>query len=152
MVDVSYEYAFRYQIGEEVVTTKTVYCPHENSKDGACREQRRKGSDVERDIATTSTVLRTYTLSVMTEITEAAWDSEERFNPKGKMTGYDWQSRVSILPFTIIPEPNLIPEGGRFVEGSVWITGVFYSACLKDRDHLPIGHTAVSGALFTASR
>ena len=149
VVNVSYEYSFQYQLGVDESANITVYCPNENANSDSCKDQRKKDTDVERVITTTVTVIKTFDVSGMTAITEPTIDPVRgRLNPKGKITGYDWSFETSVVPASVIPDPNLIPEGGVLVEGSIEITGVTYTAYLKDKNDLQIADTVVTGILF----
>jgi hypothetical protein len=148
VVNVNYEYSFQYRIGEDTTTTKTVYCPNEHSNDDACKDQRKKDTDVVRVITTTTTVVKTYDANGMVAVTEPTLDSRGRLNPKGKITGWDWVSTVSILPSNITVDLALIPDGAALVLDSIEIKKVSYTAYLKDKLGFPIADTVASGVLF----
>lgn len=83
----------------------------------------------------------------MTAVTEPTIE-KGRLNPKGKITGYNWTSNLSIIPNADIVDPALVPYGYSVV--SVTINSVAYTAYLKDASGVQIADTVMSGVLFPA--
>ncbi len=81
----------------------------------------------------------------MTAITEPTIE-RGRLNPKGKITGYNWTSNMSIVPNADLVDPALIPEGYSVV--SVTINSVSFTAYLEDANGVQIADTVMSGWLL----
>jgi len=71
-----------------------------------------------------------------------------RLNPKGKITGYNWASTLSIVPNAALVDSGLIPDGYELVPASVVIVSVSYIAYLTDSYDNVITDTLISGDLY----
>ncbi|MDP2317982.1 MAG: hypothetical protein Q8O42_01395 [Acidobacteriota bacterium] len=100
--------------------------------------------------STTTTAPQTITTTFngaagMTAITEPTIE-RGRLNPKGKITGYNWASNMSIVPHASLVDPALIPAGYTVI--SVTINSVSYTAYLNDANGVQIADTVTSGVLY----
>jgi hypothetical protein len=164
-VDVTYDYSF--------VAEKTETIPGESSEiivfvpgkcvtgipnRGGCYEKdgvTPKGLD--REIwtgtmvtTTTTTEPRTVTHEFngsagMTAITEPTIE-RGRLNPKGKITGYNWNSVESIVPNADLVAADMIPAG--YVVVSVTINSISYAAYLRDSAGEKIADTVITGDVW----
>ena len=150
IVEVNYGYSFEYSITTTVngVTTTTTPARCPNVNDNACRSN---GNSANWSPTITITPYSTTSTqffngaSSMTAITTPTVVNG-RLNPKGKITGYNWNSAMSVVPTDSIVDTSLIPAGAQLVEGSVKITSVAYKAYLKDAEGNEIADTVVTGS------
>ena len=106
------------------------------------------------EISTITTESQTITqtfngASGMTAITVPTIE-KGRLNPKGKITGYNWESNLSIVPNADLVDLSLIPEGYSLVPGSVTVISVSYTAYLKDAAEYQIDDTVMTGQIYPA--
>ena len=164
VVDVTYDYSFVAEKTETIpgeTTTVTVFVPGKCVTDpegnrNACFDRDGKPKAVNGEIWTgtyetstittePTTVTTTFSGSQgMTAITEPTIE-KGRLNPKGKITGYNWESKLSIVPNAAIVDPALVPAGYSVV--SVTINSVSYTAYLTDASGFPIADTVVGGVI-----
>jgi hypothetical protein len=163
VVDVTYDYEFEYEITTttEGVTTTTVLVAAGKCISGipnrqGCANSTDNGTggwqrEVSETITTEpKTVTQTFDgASGMTAITVPTIE-KGRLNPKGKITGYNWESKLSIVPNADIVDLSLIPEGHTLVPGSVVIISVSYTAYLKDAAEYQIDDTVMTGQIYPA--
>jgi hypothetical protein len=165
VVDVTYDYSFVAEKTETIpgeTTTVTVFVPGKCVTDpagnaNACFDKNGIPKAVNGDIWTgtyetsiittePTTVTTTFSGSQgMTAITEPTIE-KGRLNPKGNITGYNWESKLSIVPNAAIVDPALVPAGYSVV--SVTINSVSYTAYLTDASGFPIADTVVGGVIF----
>jgi hypothetical protein len=165
VVDVAYDYSF---VAEKTVTvpgettTVTVFVPGKCVTDpvrnaSACFDKNGNPKAVNGEIWTgtyetstittePTTVTTTFNGSQgMTAITEPTIE-KGRLNPKGKITGYNWESKLSIVPNADLVNPALVPAGYSVV--SVTINSISYTAYLADANGVAIADTVVSGVIL----
>lgn len=163
VVDVTYEYSFLAEKTEVIpgeTTTVTVFVPGKcvtgipNTE--GCYDKNGKpkatGGDIWTGTYVTSTtttepktVTQTFTgASGMTAITEPTIE-KGRLNPKGKITGYNWTSSLSIIPNADLVDPSLIPAG--YTVTKVIINSISYTAYLRDSLGGTIADTVMTGSL-----
>ena len=163
VVDVTYDYSFVAEKTETIpgeTTSVFVFVPGKcvtgvpnrngcfdsngNPKD---IDEEKWGSYVESSTTTEPiTVTQTFNgTSGMTAITEPTIE-KGRLNPKGKITGYNWQSTQSIVANAELVDETLIPAGYSVV--SVTINSVSYTAYLEDASGVQIADTVVQGDLY----
>jgi hypothetical protein len=165
VVDVTYDYSFVAEKEETIpgeTTTVTVFTPGKCVTDpvgnaSACFDKdgnpKATNGAIWQGTYETSTVTtepQTITqvfsgTSGMTAITEPTIE-KGRLNPKGKITGYNWESKQSIVANADLVDPALIPDGYTVV--SVTINSVSYTAYLVDRNGAYFADTVVSGILY----
>lgn len=83
----------------------------------------------------------------ITGITEPTIE-KGRLNPKGKITGYNWENKLSIMPTADLVDLSLVPSGHTLVPGSVTIISVCFEAYLEDPSGVKIADTLLSGILY----
>ena len=165
VVDITYDYSF---VAEKMVTTPgetttvTVFVPGKCVTDpvgnfSACFHQDGRPKATNGAIWTGTTETSTVTTPPttvtmkfngsqgMTVITEPTIE-KGRLNPKGKITGYNWESKQSIVPNASLVDPTLIPEGYSVV--SVTINSISCTAYLADTNGVAIADTVVSGVIY----
>ena len=81
----------------------------------------------------------------MTAIVEPTIE-KGRLNPKGKITGYNWESKQSIVPNNSLVDSALVPPGYTVVK--VTINSISYTAYLADANGVVIPDTVVSGVIY----
>jgi hypothetical protein len=165
VVNVTYDYSFVAEKTETVpgeTTTVTVFVPGKCVTDpvgnaSACFDRDGKPKAVngaiwtgtyETSTVTTepTTVTTTFNGSQgMTAITEPTIE-KGRLNPKGKITGYNWESKQSIVPNADLVDPALVPAGYSVV--SVSLNSIFYTAYLADANGVAIADTVVNGVIL----
>jgi hypothetical protein len=165
VVDVTYDYSFVAEKTETIpgqTTTVTVFVPGKCVTDpvqnaNACFHNDGTPKAVngaiwtgtyETSTVTTepTTVTTTFNGSQgMTAITEPTIE-KGRLNPKGKITGYNWESKLSIVPNADLVNPALIPAGYSVV--SVTINSISYTAYLNDANGVQIADTVVAGVIL----
>lgn len=168
VVDVTYDYSFVAEKSETIpgeTTTVTVFVPGKcitgtPNTNGCYDPKTGKPQAVNGAIWTgtyeTSTITTepktvTYTFTGskgMTAITEPTIE-KGRLNPKGKITGYNWASGLSIVPNADLVDPSLVPAGYSIV--SVTINSISYSAYLNDAAGIQIADTVTNGTLYPAA-
>jgi hypothetical protein len=126
-------------------TTEPYYTDHKKSCDknkdqpGADHDALWNGKTV------TNTIIKTFNgTDGMTAITEPTV-TNGRLNPKGKITGYNWASVMSLIPLDLLPA-GTIPDGAINISAS--IASVSYTAYLKDASGVQIADTVNTGTLF----
>ena len=151
-VDVTFDYSFEYQI---LSSTGSVTCVKTKKNgqiqvigEGACSNSSEHDGAYNLNTTVTSRVV--VPANGMKAVTTAVVTKDGRLNPKGKITGYDWNSVYSIVPVDSVVDPLLIPSGATLVSGSVRITGVEFSAYLVETDLSQIADTVTAGILFPA--
>jgi len=151
IVDVSFDYSFEYQI---TTITGTVNCVKTKKNgviqvvgNGACTNANFAQDNAYWLDQTVKTTIKV-TANGMKAVTAPTVMRDGRLNPKGKITGYDWNGIYSIVPVDSIVDPALVPTGATFVSGSVQITGVSYITYLIDKDGFFIIDTVVFKTLF----
>lgn len=167
MVDVTYDYFFAAEKTETIpgeTTTVTIFVPGKCVTDpvanrAACFDKDGKPKATGGAIwtgtyetSTTTTEPTTVTTEFngtqgMTAITEPTIE-KGRLNPKGKITGYNWLSTLSIVPNADLVDPGLVPEGYDII--SVTINSISYTAYLKDAAGSQIADTVMSGIIYPA--
>ena len=165
VVNVTYDYSFVAEKTETIpggTTTVTVFVPGKcvtdpvgnahacfdrNGNPKAVNGEIWTGTYVESTITTEpTTVTTTFNGSQgMTAITEPTIE-KGRLNPKGKITGYNWEAKLSIVPNAAIVDPALVPAGYSVV--SVTINSVSFTAYLTDASGIPIADTVVGGVIL----
>lgn len=167
VVDMTYDYSFVAEKTEAIpgeTTTVTVFVPGKcvtgvpntqgcyDPKTG--KPQATNGAiwTGTYEISTTTTEPKTVTYTFngtqgMTAITEPTIE-KGRLNPKGKITGYNWASSLSIVPNSDLVNPALVPFGYSIV--SVTINSVSYTAYLKDAAGTQIADTVMTGLIYPA--
>ena len=165
VVNVTYDYSFVAEKTETIpgeTTTVTVFVPGKCVTDpvgnaNACFDRNGIPKAVngaiwtgtyETSTITTepTTVTTTFNGSQgMTAITEPTIE-KGRLNPKGKITGYNWEAKLSIVPNAAIVDPALVPAGYSVV--SVTINSVSFTAYLTDASGIPIADTVVGGVIL----
>lgn len=83
----------------------------------------------------------------MTALTEPTIE-KGRLNPKGKITGYNWESKLSIVPNASLVDPLLVPAGYTLI--AVVINSADYTAYLEDSGGHQIADTVVRGSFSPA--
>lgn len=164
VVDVSYDYSFVAEKTETIpgeTTTVLVFVPGKCvsgvpnregcfDKDGNPKALNGEIWQGHNELSTTTTEPRTVTYTFsgsngMTAITEPTVE-KGRLNPKGKITGYNWTSSLSIVPNADLVDPVLIPAGYEVI--SVTINSISYSAYLKDAYGYQIADTVMNGMVY----
>lgn len=165
VVDVTYDYSFAAEKSETIpgeTTTVTVFVPGKcitgiPNTEGCYEKDGTTPKNPDRPLWTgtydTSTVTTepqtvTHTFSGsqgMIAITEPTIE-KGRLNPKGKITGYNWSSALSIVPNADLVDPALVPAGYSVI--SVTINSVYYAAYLIDARDYEISDTYVTGTLY----
>lgn len=164
VVDLTYEYSFVAEM-EEVIpgetTTVSVHIPGRcvtgvPNTNGCFHPQTGEplGIDDEKwvghyEVSSITTDPQTIThtfngVQGMTAITEPTVE-RGRLNPKGKITGYNWQATMSIVPNAGLVDPALVPMGYTVV--SVTINSVSYAAYLVDPAGNAIPDTVTGGVI-----
>ena len=165
VVDVTYDYSF---VAEKTVitpgetTTVTVFVPGKCVTDpignaNACFDKNGQPKATQGAIWTgtyetsqvttaPTTVTTTFNGSQgMTAITVPTIE-RGRLNPKGKITGYNWESKVSIVANADLVDPALVPAGYTVI--SVTINSISYTAYLNDATGVQIADTVFSGVIL----
>ncbi len=164
VVDVTYDYSFvavKTIAGE--TTTVDVFVPGKCvtgvPNTSGCYNSDGSPKGIDRDIWTgtyeTSTITtepQTVTTQFngaqgMIAITEPTIE-KGRLNPKGKITGYNWQDIVSIVPNADLVEPALVPDGYDVTD--VTVNSISYTAYLKDATGSQIADTVMNGTIYPA--
>lgn len=162
-VDVTYDYSFVAEKTEIIpgeTTTIQVFVPGKcvtgvpNTEGCFDKDGNPKATNgaiwtgtYETSTVTTAPKTVTYTFNGskgMTAITEPTIE-KGRLNPKGKITGYNWKSDLSIVPNADLVDPALIPAG--YTVTSVTINSISYSAYLTDATGLQIADTVTTGVI-----
>jgi hypothetical protein len=165
VVDVTYDYSF---VAEKTVTvpgettTTIVFVPGKCVTDpvgnaSACFDKNGNPKATNGAIWTgtyeTSTVTTEPTTVTMTHIGSQGMTAiteptieKGRLNPKGKITGYNWDSKLSIVPNAGLVDPALVPAGYSVV--SVTVNSISFTAYLADVNGVAIADTVVSGVIL----
>ena len=141
VLETDYEYSFEYAIGSTDGSQAIIkVCTPKKAAAKACDEvtEHTAGKD------TTIIAEGSGALKALTQATVV----NGRLNPKGKITGYDWDALASVVATDSLVNPALIPSGGTLVPNSVEITSVKASAYLIDGEGVIAADTLSSKALF----
>ena len=167
VVDVTYDYSFVAEKTETIpgeTTTVLVFVPGKcvtgEPNTSGCYDPKTglphaTGGDIWTGSSTTSTITTEPTTVTtqfngtqgMTAITEPTIE-RGRLNPKGKITGYNWTSTLSIVPNADLVDPALVPAGYTII--LVTVNSVSYTAYLKDAAGDQIADTVITGLIYPA--